>query len=260
MAPTLQEYRGKFALSSSANSFSISTGTPQACELTVGRYYIAGYTSEATAQLVEHIQDVMRTKTGFSSATCTYSGTTGKVSLGFAATTSVTWTDTALQTLLGFTGNLSGASSYTATNAPKYIWRPTRASSDYALQLNRFWEPVSSSVAARTRGGSSFGVAGSTMYEGRVSYVLLPVADVRVPSTGSINSELETFFSDVLTVPMPVRIFPDRTIVTSSGYVTGLFKPSDEDQFGNLTNYVRRSQPSYDALWDVDLAFYKHVE
>jgi hypothetical protein len=98
------------------------------------------------------------------------------------------------------------------------------------------------------------------MYEGRVSYVLLPVADVRVPSTGSINSELETFFSDVLTVPMPVRIFPDRTIVTSSGYVTGLFKPSDEEQFGNLTNYVRRSQPSYDALWDVDLAFIKHVE
>ena len=260
MAPTLQEYRGKFALSSSANSFSISTGTPQACDLTVGRYYVAGYTSEATAQLVEHIQAVMRTKSGFSAATCTYDPATGKVSLGFAATTSVTWTDVALRNLLGFTADLSGASSYTATYQPKYIWRPTRAAADYALQLNRFWEPASTSVAARTRGGSSYGVAGSTMYEGRVSYVMLPAADVRVPSTGSINAELETFFSDVLTVPMPVRIFPDRTIVTASGYVTGLFRPANEDEYGPLAGYVRRSQPSYDGLWDVDLSFFKHTE
>lgn len=257
---TLQEYRGKFALGTTANSFSISTGTPQACELTTGRYYIAGYTSEATAQLVEHIQAVMRTKSGFSAATCTYDPATGKVSLGFAATTSVTWTDVALRNLLGFTADLSGASSYTATNQARYVWRPSLGPAEYPLQLNRFWSPESTSTGKQTRGGTAYGSPGATRYQSRVRYEKLPAALVRVPSTGSINQEFEQFWSDVLTVPMPVRIFPDRTIYTASGYVTAQLASAADEGYGVLTDIVRRSIAVVDTLWDVDLIFHRVTE
>lgn len=40
------------------------------------------------------------------------------------ATFAVTWTDTQLRDLLGFTGNLSGASAYTAANKSPLIWSP----------------------------------------------------------------------------------------------------------------------------------------
>lgn len=51
-----------------------------------------------------------------------------------AASFDITWTDTALGALLGFRDNLSGASSYTATDAPKFMWLPDYHSND----LERF--------------------------------------------------------------------------------------------------------------------------
>ena len=37
------------------------------------------------------------------------------------------WTSTALRDILGFTGTLSGAASYTATHTPSYLWFPDHA-------------------------------------------------------------------------------------------------------------------------------------
>lgn len=50
----------------------------------------------------------------------------GKVKLSGSITFTVSWDDTTLRDMLGFTGNLSGASSYTADNISKYIWFPGR--------------------------------------------------------------------------------------------------------------------------------------
>jgi len=43
-----------------------------------------------------------------------------------SATFTVTWTDTDMANLFGFTANLSGASSYTATYTPTHCWVPAR--------------------------------------------------------------------------------------------------------------------------------------
>ena len=42
-----------------------------------------------------------------------------------SSTFSVTWNDTDFRDILGFTGNLSGANSYTATHRARYTWVPT---------------------------------------------------------------------------------------------------------------------------------------
>lgn len=51
-------------------------------------------------------------------------GGTGKVTFTCTAVFTVTWTSTALRDALGFTGNLSGATSYTSTNGLLGMWLP----------------------------------------------------------------------------------------------------------------------------------------
>ena len=48
-----------------------------------------------------------------------------KVVISSNATFTLSWGDTTLRDIFGFTGNLSGASSYTATYTPQYCWLPT---------------------------------------------------------------------------------------------------------------------------------------
>lgn len=64
-----------------------------------------------------------------------YTGTgVGKVTLSASVTFSITWTDTNLRDMLGFTGNLSSASSYTATYPMRYTWI-----SDYTPSDREWW-------------------------------------------------------------------------------------------------------------------------
>ena len=92
-------------------------------------YFIRAHTGEAIAtgrlgaQLVEEIQARVRLFAGFSAFNCTVSDA-GIVNMNRGSTFTVTWTDTALRDILGFTGNLSGASTYTAPNQHRYGWYP----------------------------------------------------------------------------------------------------------------------------------------
>lgn len=47
-----------------------------------------------------------------------------RVHLSAGGTFTIDWTSTTLRDLLGFDANLSGASSYTAANAPQLLWSP----------------------------------------------------------------------------------------------------------------------------------------
>jgi hypothetical protein len=101
---TYQQYFARFSTGATAPAFSINASN---ITLTAGYYYMMGYTSEATNQLCEHITDKINDV--ISGSTCTYGYSTGLISLDFNSTvTAVTWADTALRDLLGFTGNLSG--------------------------------------------------------------------------------------------------------------------------------------------------------
>lgn len=255
---TYQQYLGRLTIGTSSDSFSVNDGGgAQALTLASGKYYIAGYTGEGTAQLVEHLQAKIRTATGFGAATVTYSYSTGKITFTFAGTTTITFTDSGLAEVIGFDGTVtSGASTYTGGKAAKYVWRPTKGLAEYPGQLNRLWAPVASVRMFRSQDFTAYGAPGNVGYEARLRYALLPEADVIVPSGGSQNLELEQFFIDVLSQGERVRIYPDRTLNASTSFYTALWAGSG-DQDSKFADLIARSVPGYNGLWDADLRWFK---
>jgi len=95
-------------------------------------WFIRAYTSEAIAsgrvgaQLVEELQQRIRTATGRGSFEVTVTDD-GIVEMSDSTNFTVTWVDTALRDILGYTGDLSGADTYTAPNQHMYGWYPDDA-------------------------------------------------------------------------------------------------------------------------------------
>lgn len=245
-----QEYFGRFYLTSSAPDFAWASTNVTA---TAGYYFLRGYTGET--QLLEHLQAV--TRTAKSSSTLTFSYTNGRVVLADSGTFTVTWVNTTLRDNLGFTGNLSGANSYTATNAPRYVWRPTRPLSEWPGDLLDWWEPESTSKTLRANDGTTSAVVGTLIYDGYYSYQLLAKAEVITDSASTVWESFQQFWKDCIATPKQIRVFPDRTAVSSADYETGIIKGPD-DTIGKLADFVQRSS-SWDGLWDVSFTMWKKV-
>ena len=88
--------------------------------------------------------------------TCTFSLSTLKYTLSAAGTFSVTWTGAAgvvMQELLGFSGNLSAASSYTSTLRPKYLVVSRLAGQS---EVHETYEPGGRIAYAESDNGQSY--------------------------------------------------------------------------------------------------------
>lgn len=90
------------------------------------------------------------------------------VVLTSGTTFSVTWTDTALRDLLGFTGSLSSASTYTATYTPEMCWCPTRSRADereWVLEAQAQWR------GSQSRSGYVCGLrTGASVYSTKIEF------------------------------------------------------------------------------------------
>ena len=86
--------------------------------IAAGSYYLHGPTTSLS--LIAQMQAKM-TAAGVGSAAA-YLTRAGYVRLTGSGTFTVTWTNTTLRDLLGFTGNLTGAASYVAPNHSKLWW------------------------------------------------------------------------------------------------------------------------------------------
>lgn len=255
----LQQWLGRFEVGSNNRDFALDDGTnTPSVSLDTGTYYIAGYSGETTNNLVEHIQDKMAAETGFSAATCTYNANSGLVSLGFAATTNVTWTDTDLRDLLGFTADLDSASSYTGTNEAKYVWRPNISLSGHPVTGSRVFEPESTTLVYRARDGTTTSVVGTKLYRAQLEYSMLDEARIIIPSTGTVNREFETFFEDVIHSGQPIRLYFDRTLNTSTDYVTCIVGDG-ESMISSFSEYAGRHIQNYNGLWNLSIPILKFV-
>lgn len=133
---------------------SVNTGGgATAVSLTAGTYTPTSFCAHVQARLIA----VM---TG--SWTVTLSTTTGFVTITYTGTFSVTWTSTDARDALGFTGNLSAASSYVGTKMHRGLWLP-----DCTLDMEG--DPISAPVdsdARATEGptGAVFTYCGNTRY------------------------------------------------------------------------------------------------
>lgn len=97
-------------------------GSGETVSASLGGLYL--YHETGTLSLLQQFEDAMTSALVASPSVDLLDS--GKVKLSAGATFTVTWTDTDLRDFLGFTGNLSGASSYTADNLSPYIWVPGR--------------------------------------------------------------------------------------------------------------------------------------
>jgi hypothetical protein len=263
MAATLQQFLGQFVVNDDRKNFIINVGGGGDQSLTLATrddYYIAGYTSEATNQLCEEFETQIQTVDG--TATCRYDEDNGKITLTFSAATSVTWTDTELRTIMGFTSDKSTLSTYTSDQQCRFTWLPTRGLVQYPSNLagQYFWRPVSNSIVARSRDGSSFAVANNIYYDALdLSYQLLTEAEVIEPSTGTVYSDFQTFWTDIVHAAKPVRFYPDKSVNTSTDYVDCLIGDPGEDTVGSLADWIGRHISNYNGLWDVNIPIIKYV-
>jgi hypothetical protein len=262
MAPTLQRFWGKFAITATSKDFVINDGSDHAIELTVGDYFIDGYTGEGTDQLCEHITD--KIDDHVTGATCTISHTTGIVTLDWNGNSvSVTWTDTALRDLLGWTGDLGAATSHVAPNQAQHIWLPSRAVSTLPDNLTTWWSIRSTTKITRSKDGTTYSNIGNKLYDGVFGYETLSESEV-ISDSSTVHESLREFFEDVLHEGMPVRVFPDRTVNTSTDYITGHMIPPDASAqegatIGSWEDWKNRTSDEYQGLWNFTFQMIKSV-
>lgn len=96
-----------YNINSHSYQFSVD-GTP--ITLTQGNY--------TANELCSHMETVITTAIGGKTFTCDYDSITGKITIveTSAANFTITWTQTIIRDMLGFTADKSGASTYTGTN------------------------------------------------------------------------------------------------------------------------------------------------
>jgi len=253
---TLQALIGRFDINTDNQSWTVDSNP---LSTTAGKYFISGYTGESAANnLVATMQVDMLAALAPShtSATIALDLATGLITIGgFDSSIAITWDDTNLRDLLGYTGNLSGDTSYPATNPARYLWRPNKGLSDYPVTLDAVFAPESATMVGATRDGTIMTARQTTVYGGEYEWQLIQESDAIIPATGSINREFEQFFTDIIAAGERVRFVFDRTSYASTGdFVTVTIFPGDDPEptaIGPVQDYLTRAVDGNLALWDV---------
>jgi hypothetical protein len=157
--------------------------------------FVVNYTMESGTYasiltLAGGLYDKLSGLSGFAVTFGTSGATAGYITISSSATFALTWTDTELRDILGFSGNLSGQTSYTATYRPKYTWI-----SDYTPRDREWWhlnhrETYNGSVA---RNGDLVGLAnGNQIYYRTLGFDAETGANVFNSLTGSTAAERYT--------------------------------------------------------------------
>ena len=251
----LPELRGQFTVGTSQDSFGMAS---QTAALTAGTVYLAGDDSESNG-LINDLQTQLRKFTGHGNANVTYSS--GAVTIACNVAANITFDDAQLAAILGFsTAAQASAATHTSDQTPKYVWRPSRGLSGHPVDVNTFWSPRSSTVAGRSVDGTTWTREGSTVYDAEIEFKLLPAAEVCTPGTGTVGSDLQSFYEDVACKGMPIRIYKDRGTATNSDYwVEAIWGNEEDDELGSFNDYADRHIRKWQALWGVTIPLMKKV-
>ncbi len=153
--------------------------------------------------------------------TLTLSATTGKVTIsatgiGGAGNFALNWTSTTVRNVLGFTGNLSGAASYTGTEQAEYLWLPGVGRGPIVAADGSDGLPMSDMIVTVSPSGHHTHMSGNVRYEDAfdIRYVLGNKVLLEYETT--VNESFETFWTSTIHAGLPIRYYPDATSTSNT--------------------------------------------
>lgn len=184
----------------------------------VGRYFLNSIgDGGATRSFCNELDNQLTTALGGAFEVTVADGTdtsTGVVTInrssGVAFT--VTWAaNTAIRDLLGFTGNLSSATSHTGTQQAKYLWLPNCGRS-------AIMSPEASNGAIETdfsfamgSDGTPYAIAYSTRYKDSMEFRMVKGSKAWISKEVTVNESFEQFYTNSIGYGLRIRFHADRS-------------------------------------------------
>lgn len=201
-------------------------GGADVATIAAGTYYMSSPGSGANDFLAE-----VAAKFGAASGrtwTCTGShgeGGTGIVTLTVNVSSSITWTSTDLRDVLGFTGNLTTATSHVATQSARSIWLP---SCEYNARVGGLFRGVDETDLRTTESaaGHTFAFSSQRKVVNALRWDAITLAKSWIIGESTVNQSFQKFFRDVIFGEAswtarpagPIRWYPDAA--TDANYIT----------------------------------------
>lgn len=146
-------------------------------------------------------------------------GGTGKYTItasgGSVTAFAITWTSTDLRDLLGWTGDVSGALTYTSPNNALGLWLPATPH-DQLFGNSDDGYLVTDAAVTTAPNGTTVATLYNRRYENELSWSCVADAKTRIAAETTTNASWECFFLKCLTasaagfaVAGPVRWYPD---------------------------------------------------
>lgn len=188
-----------------------------------------------------------------------------KVVLSSLGTFTVTWpADNILRDLLGFTGNLAAASSYTATNISPLLWSPGRTESTTISRVGLHGRTIYNTIV----GIGDDGTPCATTHGSRVfnEFFWRYIDGNRIQTSSELGGEFETFKSEVLVKQYAFGLYRNideddsSTSTVSFGSPLGpyAFRPSTRSP--DIAPERSRGFALSDVRWDVTMPVYVRTE
>ena len=181
--------------SASIATFTDDSANDETCSLVVGDlFYISSANSTANDLLAEIEADINDASgIGGGGDTIALSiNSDGKTVITFSgASGEVEWNNTVIRDMLGFTGDLTGAATYTSTNACQALWLPDSQYQSLNGQKSGWWEFDDQEL--ESPGGQVFQINGEKKKINEVTYVALSRAKTWAENEANTNESWESF-------------------------------------------------------------------
>lgn len=193
-----------------------AVGGPTGCVLPAGTYYHSSDGSNSNT-LSEALLTAINNLMGQTWTLALGAGEsgTGLYTLGCdGATCTVTFTDTEIRDLLGFTGNLSASTSYVSPSAAQGLWLPSYGFQKKNGGTGGSW--VTDQQSVKTASGHVYSVMGRKYRMTKITWPAETRAKCWTENETTTNESFETFLIDGIwggaawgTSAGPIRFYPD---------------------------------------------------
>lgn len=233
---------GRLTVDGTIDSLSVDQnpagGGYTALTLTAGSYY--GYDPTAADSLLAEVQARIRTVGTLSSATVTFDGTTGKVTLGSSGSGAnsgytVQWDDTDLRDMLGFSGSttaVADAGSTTGTLQALFCWRAHTTPTSVDDLLTEEGAQRSDARVIVAAGGQVVSTAINTgLKSKRIRFDALEGVRLHEMS-GVTDLDWLSFWQRFIVQGRRIRVYTDDRSISATTDYTGTYVASQAEMSG----------------------------